>query len=208
MRREGPPHPAAGHAGCGCGEPVRGGVRPIGMVLTTTLRKAVPATVLAALLTVPTAGCGTQSGLGEPDGAPRSTTAAQSSSPSPSSGTIADRVVYFSSSPGATKDGHQVLHDRAEVSRFAGAFTGLDPQAAARIEAAGRTTDFTRQVLVAWTATTGCSAATAAALTASGDRLELHVSQPKPPPECVAAFHVTVVFQVAKERIPAQPVFG
>ena len=195
------------------------------MVLTTTLRRAVPAMVLAASLTVVGAGCGTaHSGSGGPDGTPGSTAASRSTSPgsspgrspgpspSPSSGpsspTVADRVVFFSSSLRGVPDDHQILRSQADVSRFAGTFTAVDPQAAAQVEAAGRATDFARQVLVGWTATTGCSAATSATLTASGDRLELHVSQPKPPPECVAAFRVTVVFQVAKERIPAQPVFG
>lgn len=194
-------------------EPAGPGDRPIGMVLTT-VRRAVPATVLAAALVMLCAGCGGPSGSGEPDddvpgsaagSSPGSATAARSPG---RDGGAAERVVFFSAAPRGPGDGHQVLHDRAETDRYAAAFAAGDPQAQARIADAGRTTDFTRQVLVGWTATTGCSAATAAALTVSGDRLELHVTQPEPPRECLVAFHVSVVFQVAKERMPAQPVFG
>ncbi|WP_327291037.1 hypothetical protein [Streptomyces sp. NBC_01198] len=179
-------------------------------MLTTTVRRAVPAVVLAASLAVPAAGCGGKSGAGGPDDAPGqapgSVTASRSAGQT--GGTAPDRVVYFSAAPKGPPDGHQVLHDRAEADRYAAAFSAGDPQAQARIAAAARSTDFTRQLLVGWTATTGCSAATAAALGVSGDRLDLRVSQPEPPQECLVAFRVSVVFQVAKERIPARPVFG
>lgn len=180
------------------------------MVLTTTVRRTVPAMALAASLAVLGAGCGGRSGSGGahpvPDSAPGTATASHGSGAG--GGTDADRVVFFSAAPKDPADRHQVLHDTGEVARYAAAFAERDPQAQARIVAAGRATDFTRQVLVGWTAATGCSAATTAALAVSGDRLDLHVSQPTPPPECLAAFHVSVVFQVARERIPAQPVFG
>jgi hypothetical protein len=180
------------------------------MGLTTAVRRAVTGTALAAALAALGTGCGGQDGTGGQDGAPASTagSATVSRTSGPGGGGTADRVVYFSAAPKGPTDGHQVLHDRAEVDRYAAQFAERDPQARTRIEDAGRTTDFARQALVGWTATTGCSAATSAALTVTGDRLELQVSQPKPPPECVAAFRVSVVFQVARERIPAQPVFG
>jgi hypothetical protein len=203
------------------------------MVLTTAVRGGIPATVLAAVVAVLGAGCGGQSAAGEqkgtPGSAPGSATMSGSptasgsatvdgsapssvtvttAAPGPGGGTAADRVVFFSAAPKGPANGHQVLHDRAETERYAAAFATRDPQARTRIVAAGRATDFARQVLVGWTAPTGCSAATAAALTVTGDRLDLQVSQPEPPAECVAPFRVSVVFQVARERIPAQPVFG
>lgn len=205
-------------------EPVRPGARPIGMLLTTSVHRLVPATVLALALAVLGAGCVAGSDSGGHDGAPGSTagsasqpgsgavsppgSATASRTSGPGDGSAADRVVFFSAAPKGPADGHQVLHDRAEVDRYAAAFAAHDPQGQARIAAAGRTTDFTRQVLLGWTATTGCSAATAAALSVSGNRLELRVSQPEPPPECLLAYRVSVVFQVAKERLPAEPVFG
>ncbi|SHK95702.1 hypothetical protein SAMN05216499_102175 [Actinacidiphila paucisporea] len=172
--------------------------------------RTVPVTVLAVTLAMLGAGCGERSGSGAPDGVPGTApgSASASRTAQPSGGAAVDRVVFFSAAPKGPTDGHQVLHDRAEVERYAAAFGPGDPQARARIVAAGSGTDFGRQVLVGWTATTGCSAATAAALEVSGSRLELRVSQPEPPPECLRAFRVSVVFQVARERIPAQPVFG
>ncbi|MFG1805990.1 hypothetical protein [Streptomyces sp. NPDC049040] len=211
-------------------EPVRPVARPIGMVLKTAVRRAVSGMALAAALALPATACGGGSGPGGVDAVPGSTltsvpasaslpappatsasaapSATPSGSPAAGGGTAADRVVYFSAAPRGPADGHQVLHDRAEVDRYAAAFAAQDPQAEARIVAAGRSTDFTRRLLVGWTTTTGCSAATGAALAVSGNRLELRVSQPEPPPECLVAFRMSVVFQVARERIPAQPVFG
>ncbi|UWE08336.1 hypothetical protein [Actinacidiphila bryophytorum] len=181
--------------------------------------RAVAGTALAAVLGGLGAGCAGQSGTGGPDGVPGSgpgtatvpgtaTASRTAGTTSAGGGAAGDRVVYFSTTPKSPTDGHQVLHDRAEADGYAARLAGRDPQAQAQIAAAARATDFTRQVLVGWTATTGCSAATSAALTVSGDRVALQVSQPKPPPECVMAFRVSVVFQVAKERMPARPVFG
>ena len=130
-------------------------------------------------------------------------------SPSTSGPTgAADRVAYFSTTARTTAGVHQVLQDKGELQRFAGKIAAADPGAAADIVAGGQDTDFSRRVLVGWTRTSGCSAATAARLTVSGSRLEMRVSQPKPPPECLAAFRMTVVFDVPKERIPARPEFG
>ncbi|CAG7625420.1 conserved exported hypothetical protein [Actinacidiphila bryophytorum] len=170
----------------------------------TAVGRAVAGTALAAALGGLGAGCAGQSGTGGPDGSPGSGPGTAGTG----GGAAGDRVVYFSTTPKGPTDDQQVLHDRAEADRYAARFAARDPQAQAQIAAAGRATDFTRQVLVGWTATTGCSAATSAALTVSGDRVALQVSQPKPPPECVMAFRVSVVFRVAKERMPAQPVFG
>lgn len=129
-------------------------------------------------------------------------------SPPGTSGSVASRVAYFSTAARVVPGIHEVLHGRSELERFARRAAPGDAKAGQDIAAAGRTADFSRSVLVGWTATTGCSAATAATLGVAGERLELHVSQPKPPPECFAADHVAVVFEVPKERIPARPAFG
>jgi hypothetical protein len=191
---------------------------------TVTHRRAFAAALLAASLTTFAAGCGSdrQSGSGPTDppmdGAPQSTTTAgPSPSPSPTDGasdgtsdgrTIASRIAYFSSAAVTATAAHQVLHDAGELTGFAQQVAATDPRAAAEITGSGKATDFSRQVLVGWTRTTGCSAATSARLTVSGERLTLRVSQPKAPPECLRAYWVTVVFEVPKERIPALPVFG
>lgn len=194
-------------------------------MLTVTLRRTFSAMVLAALLTTFAAACGDDKATGggpdphptddapsspsvvaDPPGSPAAGSSAPGS-PAPGNGPVATRVVYFSSMVrGAAW--HEVLHNRGELAGFAKRFAANDPKAAAAIASSGAATDFSRQVLVGWTEVTGCSAATAAMLTVSGDRVSLHVDQPKPPPECFAADQVTVVFEVPKERIPARPVFG
>jgi hypothetical protein len=184
-----------------------------------TLLRAFTAALLAVSLTTFAAGCGGDRQIGSgpagssTDGAPPSTTSGPPASGSTSDGasggeTIASRVAYFSSAAVTATAVHQVLHDAGELSRFAQQVAATDPRAAAEITGSGKATDFSRQVLVGWTQTTGCSAATSARLTLSGERLMLRVDQPEPPPECLRAFWVTVVFEVPKERIPARPVFG
>jgi hypothetical protein len=126
----------------------------------------------------------------------------------PVTGAVADRVVYFSSSVRAPGEVHQVLRDRAALERFAAAVAKNDARAAAKISASGAATDFTRNVLVGWAESTGCSAATSAVLLAAGNTLRLHVVQPKPTPECFTDFRVTVVFEVPKDRLPARPAFA
>ncbi|MFI1095269.1 hypothetical protein [Streptomyces sp. NPDC020917] len=147
-----------------------------------------------------------------PASAPASASVPASAPASPSTGTTgqagaASRVVYFSVSdrvPGAV---HEVERDRAGLDAFVRRVSAQDAGAARAIEAGARATDFSRAVLVAWTQVTGCSAATSAALEVSGDRLELRVDQPAPPPECFAPQRVTVVFEVPKDRMPGRPVF-
>ncbi|MFI0939000.1 hypothetical protein [Streptomyces sp. NPDC021020] len=173
------------------------------MTLTTTSRRAAAAAVLAAALAVVGGGCGTQEGSGGQQGTPG---AASASPTTAGDGTPVGQVVFFTSAPRGPRDGHEVLGSRADAERFAAAFT--DGQARTRLTAVARGTDFTRQVLVGWTRPTGCSTATAAALHMSGNQLELHVSQPEPLPECVAAFRVSVVFQVPRERMPTRPEFA
>jgi hypothetical protein len=179
-------------------------------MLTTTSRRALAASLLTTLLSASGVACGSPPDDGGPASyrvdTPPSTVIER---PDPSKGkTIADRVTYFSSSARATAGVHEVLHSRAEVEQFAGKIAANDPKAKDGIVAGAQATDFSQRVLVGWTATTGCSAATEAMLTVSGDRLKLQVSQPRPPPECLAAFRVAVVFEVPKERVPAQPVFS
>ncbi|WP_433889506.1 hypothetical protein [Streptomyces sp. CA-111067] len=115
--------------------------------------------------------------------------------------------MYFSSSVPAGAETHQVLRDGGELRRFAQSAAPRDGHAATAIVAAADRTDFTSRVLVGRTRTTGCSQATAASLAIAGDRLSLQVRQPKPAAECLTAFHLTVVFGVPAERIPAHPVF-
>jgi hypothetical protein len=181
-------------------------------MLTTTSRRALTAALLAALVAASGAACGSPSDSGGGGPAlqrvdtPPSTVIEK---PDPSKGkTVADRVAYFSSSARVTAGVHEVLHDQDDVARFAGKVAANDPKVKDAIVAGARPTDFSRRVLVGWTATTGCSAATAATLTVSGKRLTVQVSQPKPPPECLVAFRMTAVFEVPKERVPAQPVFS
>jgi hypothetical protein len=178
---------------------------------TTDPHRVFTAVLLAASLTTFAVGCGgtPQNGGGpryDPvNGTPPSTRVEQS----PSDGQVlASRVAYFSSSAVTAAGVHEVLRDAGELGGFAQRVASRDPKAAAELTAGGKATDFSREVLVGWTATTGCSAATAATLDMSGERLSLRVSQPDPPPECLRAFSVTVVFAVPKDRIPARPVFG
>jgi hypothetical protein len=118
------------------------------------------------------------------------------------------RTVYFSSSARVVAGLHVGVRDRAGLERFAAKAAPGDGAARAAMVRAGRGADFSRSVLVGWTATTGCSAATAAALDVVGDRLAVRVRQPRQPPECFAVSRVAVVFEVPKERMPERPVFG
>ncbi|MEU6849521.1 hypothetical protein ABZ901_06250 [Actinacidiphila alni] len=197
-------------------------------MLTVNPRKASPVVVLAVVLVLGGVACGSGSADDGPrrdrtDGAPPSVSGTTTSAPTPTStteapptggaatpvtGSVAERVVYFSTSVRAPRETHEVLHDRGEVQDFAETVATSDAQAAAKIAASGAATDFARSVLVGWAVSTGCSAATSATLLAAGDTLRLHVVQPKPPPECFTDFRLTVVFEVPKERLPAHPAFA
>lgn len=117
-------------------------------------------------------------------------------------------MVYFSVSDRVPLGLREVLRGRAASARFAARVTAVDAQAASAIVAAARATDFSRSVLVVWTAGTGCRHATSAALRVTGDRVHVRVDGPEPPPECVVPDRLTVVFEAPKERLPAQPLFG
>ncbi|MGW5355502.1 hypothetical protein ACWERV_33905 [Streptomyces sp. NPDC004031] len=169
--------------------------------MTRTSRGAAAAVVLAATVAL-VGGCGTQE---SPDGR-QGTPGPAGSARVPGDGASVGQVVFFTPAPRGPRNGHEVLGSRADAERYAEAFG--DGQARTRLAAVARSTDFTRQVLVGWTRPTGCSTATAAALLRSGNRLELHVSQPEPAPECVASFRVSVVFQVPRERMPERPEFA
>ncbi|WP_329132178.1 hypothetical protein OG552_12275 [Streptomyces sp. NBC_01476] len=180
-------------------------------MLTVDLRRVLAAALLTASVTMFAAGCGEK---GEAGGGPRKdrvdggTVPSVRVEPSGSDGKTAPfRVVYFSSSEPAAPEAHEVLHDAGELGRFAAKVAPQDRQAA-EITAGGKDTDFSRDVLVGWTASTGCSAATAAVLHIADDRLSVRVSQPEPPRECLRAFVATVLFAVPKESMPANPVFG
>ncbi|MFE7120245.1 hypothetical protein ACFU99_32960 [Streptomyces sp. NPDC057654] len=200
-----------------------------------SLRRAVSASLLAALLTSLSAACGqqhtaagappsTSAGGGSPSGtsassaAPRAPTAPPSpASPAPPgatasrddgrspAGRIDTGLAYFASAPGAAPDLHAVLRDRADLDAFAARFGRRGQD----IRTAATDTDFSRTALVGWSRTTGCDHWPSASLVRYGRTLALRVPpHAKPPPECLAAFQVVAVFEVPKDRIMWQPRFA
>lgn len=161
------------------------------------------ATTTAPPATPSTSGPGSAPASTPPSGAPSTTSAPGS----PGGGSDTSRVVYFSTAR-VTAGSHQVLHSRADVDRFARTVAVSAPKVAAGIESAGAKADFTHDVLVGWTASTGCSIATAASLQISGNRLMLKVDHPKPAPECLTDNRVVAVFEVPRDRVPEHPAFG
>ncbi|MDJ0340044.1 hypothetical protein QMK19_06415 [Streptomyces sp. H10-C2] len=214
-------------------EPVRGFARPRLMPLRK-LRRAVSVMALAASLAALLTACGQQrsatgthpsdsaggdhSASASPSTVAPSTDGSPSGSPSsggpssvpgkPGAHGIESRVVYFSVGVRRPPGIHTVVNSQLELARFPSWFAGNDPQAAREIAARTRTTDFSRNVLVGWVETTGCSQATGATLLATGDRLTLGVNQPKPMPECLAPYRATAVFEVPRSRMPKHPMFG
>ncbi|MFF3558913.1 hypothetical protein ACFYXS_02570 [Streptomyces sp. NPDC002574] len=192
-----------------------------------SLRKAVSVTLLAASLTTLSAACGRQqsatgappsdstgggpasSGIVSPtsDPKPPASPSVTVSPSTPRQGGIASRRVYFSSAVRAPAL-HTVLNDERDLSRFPGWFASSDPAVGAEIAKRAAATDFSRNVLVAWNRTTGCSAAKDALLFRGGDRLVLGIDQPPPPGECFAAHQVVTVFEVPRDRMPAHPRFA
>lgn len=185
------------------------------------------ALVAAACLVGLTAGCGGDTtvaggppaGPGDgvpssaPPGGPVSTAPSAAPSATPTAtGSARDsagaRVAYFSTALRGPEGLHEVLRDRDGLQRFAEKAAGGDQAVAREISASGAATDFSRMVLVGWTRTTGCGRATSASLVVTGDRMELRVGREEGPAECFAPYQVTVVFEVAKERVPARPVFA
>lgn len=164
--------------------------------MVTSRVRAVLAAGGAVVALVGAAACGQG---GDEDGVARD---------APSSGSSAPRTVFLSSSVRVVPPAHEVLRDRAQVERFAARFDARDAPAAAGIRAAGRAADFSRSVLVGWTASTGCGAAASARLEVAGERLSLRVVTPRASQECFAAYRVTAVFEVARERVPAEPAFA
>ncbi|MCW2873493.1 MAG: hypothetical protein JWL99_4813 [Streptomyces oryziradicis] len=191
------------------GEPLCRPARPIRMLLEN-LRKVVLVALLAASLTNLSAACGRQQPA---TGAPPSDSTGGGPSPSGSrSGSPAERgiearQVYFDAGVRGAPLVHTVLDDERELARFPGWFAASEPEAARKIAQKAATTDFSRNVLVGWSAPTGCSAATDAALFATGSRLVLGLDQPEPPQECLVSNQVLVVFEVPKDRMPQSPRF-
>lgn len=201
-------------------------------MVTTRRRRAVAIGVSAAAVMVLGSACGTggSSSGGRPPGTEAAATSPTAGTSSPGAtatdtGTptvsppasasasaswdgLGARVVYFSVSDRVPLGLREVLRGRAASARFAARVTAVDAQAASAIVAVARATDFSRSVLVVWTAGTGCRHATSAALRVTGDRVHVEVDGPEPPPECVAPDRLTVVFEAPKERLPAQPLFG
>lgn len=204
-------------------------------MLLVNLRKAISVVALTTSLTTLSVACGPQGGASDArssdrpgTGSPTATrlsppsAGAPSTTPGESSGVpaspartigpgahgVESRVVYFGTGTRPTPLIHVVLGDERDAARFPGWFAGSDPAAARAIAARTAGTDFSRNVLVGWARSTGCSQATRTVLFVSGSRLLLGVDQPKPTPECLTDFRVVSVFEVPRGRMPRHPVFG
>jgi len=197
-------------------EPTASRPRPTGMLLVS-LRRAVSVTLLAASLTTLSAACGRQRpATGAPPsdsaGGGPSTSAPPSGSPSPSASPSASavfRLVHLAATTRGVPDVHTVLDSEGDLARFPGYFARSAPEIAKAITAKAAKTDFSRNVLVGWSRTTGCSAATDATLFIDAkQRLFLGIQQPKPLPECFAANHVVTVFEVPRAGLPDNPRFA
>jgi hypothetical protein len=177
-------------------------------MLLVSLRRAVSVALLAASLTTLSAACGRQqSATGAPpyDGAGGGPSSFSSSSSSQG----AFRLVHLAATTRGVPDVHTVLDSEGDLARFPGYFAKSAPEIAQQITAKAARTDFSRSVLVGWSKTTGCSAATDAVLRLdAGKRLHLGVAQPRPPGECFAANHVVTLFEVPRGSLPDHPRFA
>ncbi|SEN63264.1 hypothetical protein SAMN05216267_1007197 [Actinacidiphila rubida] len=115
--------------------------------------------------------------------------------------------MYFSVSDHVPGGVHEVVRDRAAMGALLDRFGARDADAARAIGAATRAADFSRSVVVVWADVTGCSAATSVVLQVAGDRLQLAVTRPEPPPECFAPDRMTAVFEVPRGQVPGAPEF-
>ncbi|WP_405729900.1 hypothetical protein OG607_29330 [Streptomyces sp. NBC_01537] len=188
-----------------------------------SLRRAVSVTLLAASLTTLSAACGRQqpatgappsdsAGGGPTTSAPPSGSSSPSASASSSASSSASavfRLVHLATTTRSVPDVHTVLDSEGDLARFPGYFAKSAPEIAKAITAKASKTDFSRNVLVGWSRTTGCSAATDAALFIDAkQRLFLGIQQPQPLPECFAANHVVTVFEVPRTSLPDNPRFA
>jgi hypothetical protein len=179
-------------------------------MLLESLRKVVLVALLAASLTTLSTACGQQrpaTGAAPSDSTGGGSSPSGSLSGSPSGRGIESRQVYFDAGVRGTPLVHTVLDDERDLARFPGWFAASEPGAARKIAQKAATTDFSRNVLVGWSAPTGCGAATDAALFITGSRLVLGLDQPEPPQECLMSNQVLVVFEVPKDRMPKTPRF-
>lgn len=124
---------------------------------------------------------------------------------------IASPPLYFQNSDRPPQQVRTVLRTREDVARFPDWFArpSGDSTMAEGIAAGLRKADLSRNVVVAYTTDTGCGTAGGAELVASGNQLDLRLlDHPAPPPECYAPNAVTALFEVDRDRMPADPVFG
>lgn len=131
----------------------------------------------------------------------------------PPSGTRIDtRTVLFDDGGRRFPRVSTVLRTDTDRARFPGWFAGASaggPETAKKVAARLKGTDLKTNVLVAFTATTGCSKPHGAQLYAHGRLLAFRpLDQPSPPPECYAPYQVTAVFEVPKNRLPDRPRFA
>lgn len=193
----------ADHGAMGRMEPTASRPRPTRMLLVS-LRRAVSVALLAASLTTLSAACGRQQPAA---GAPPSDSAGGGPSSSPAAAGF--RRIEFATTVHGVPDVHTVLDSESDLARFPGYFAQTAPEIAEEIATRAAKTDFSRTVLVGWSRTTGCSAATDAVLALDASkRLALGVDQPRPPTECFAANHVVTVFEVPRGQLPDRPRFA
>lgn len=177
-------------------------------MLLVNLRKAISVVALTTSLTTLSVACGPQGSASDARPSDRPGTGSPAATRLSGGHGVESRVVYFGTGTRRAPLIHVVLDNERDAARFPGWFAGPDPAAARAIAARTAGTDFSRNVLVGWVRSTGCSQATRTALFVSGSRLLLGVDQPKPTPECLTDFRVVSVFEVPRDRMPRHPVFG
>ncbi|MFC0601036.1 hypothetical protein [Streptomyces palmae] len=163
------------------------------------------ATLLGAVLAVLLSGCGQQSADADPARTDdRSTGASQPADATSGQGSRIDTgTVYFHSGAAPTPEVRQVIENREQLDAFARRFGSARGQ---EITARAERADFSRQVLVGWSVTTGCATWPSATLHRSGDTLGVVPgAHHAPPRECLAAQHALAVFAVPREKMPEHP---
>ncbi|KUJ69229.1 hypothetical protein ACZ90_12845 [Streptomyces albus subsp. albus] len=174
---------------------------------TTNRPAALAATLLSALLAVLLTGCGQQSADADParpHDRPAGATGSADTTPAQDSRIDTD-AVFFRSGAGPAPDVQQVIENREQLTAFA---RRLGTRGEGITVRAART-DYSHDVLVGWSVTTGCADWPSATLHRTGDALR-PVPGPHraPPPECLVAHHAVAVFAVPRDRMPDHPRFA
>jgi hypothetical protein len=163
-----------------------------------------------AAVAVVTAACGAQrtvAGSGAPEPSRSSAVAATPAGPH----RVDSRLLYFSADLRLPHLVHVVVRDERDRARLPGWFAGAAVNEHAAREIANRIqgTDLRRNVIVAYAASIGCRPAGGARLVADGRRLTLRLlDRPAAPPECFVPYGAVAVFEVPRDQVPDQPVFG